>query len=48
MYGEARSRLSPSLYKRAQEKSPVDIVCIEAVIYLEYGSLAVIALEDVP
>jgi len=31
----------------AQEKSPADIVCIEAAVYLEYETLAEIALENV-
>ena len=36
-----------SLDKRTQEKSPADIVCIEAAIQLECRPLAEIALEDV-
>jgi hypothetical protein len=47
MYSAARAHLPPSFDKRAQEKSPADIVCIEAAVDLEYGAFAEIALEDV-
>jgi len=45
---QAASRLSAIVRGgMAQEKSPADIVCIEAAVYLEYETLAEIALENV-